>query len=176
MFVYYEYMFAYFRYIFVHSNICHADYPTMKPARKSIPQDKTLSCMMKISASQNKPHPFHKMKHSASQNEPHSSHKMKYSASRNEPHSSHKMRYSALRNEPHPSHKMRYSAPRNEPHPSHKIKYSVSQNNSRRIAAVKSCFMEIPPRCGIKNKYNAFFDKFSALFRFIIYSSQNQFK
>lgn len=88
----------------------------MKPARKSIPQDKALSCMMKISAS------------------------------------------------------------RNEPHPSHKIKYSSLRNDSRRIAAVKSCFMEIPPRCGIKDKYNAFFDKFSALFRFIIYSSQNQFK
>lgn len=103
----------------------------MKPARKSIPQDKALSCMMKISASRNELHPSHKMKHSAS---------------------------------------------RNEPHPFHKIKYSSLRNDSRRIAAVKSCFMEIPPRYGIKNKYNAFFDKFSALFRFIIYSSQNQFK
>lgn len=71
---------------------------------------------------------------------------------------------------------MKISASRNEPHPSHKIKYSSLRNDSRRIAAVKSCFMEIPPRCGIKDKYNAFFDKFSALFRFIIYSSQNQFK
>ena len=63
MFVYYEYMFAYFSYKFVHLNICHADYPTMKPARKSIPQDKVLSCKMKISASRNEPHPFHKMKY-----------------------------------------------------------------------------------------------------------------